>query len=230
VAPDDYAIEVENGRGGHWRTELLAAIDQYTFAEKITLQEQPDLQCVWVFGAPAPLPGAAYAFSHPASETGDSGLTWQSVWAVDIGTWLSRVASGATPLSDSELELARLRALRPRLDHEITTAANPLELGMRDAVAENKGCYPGQEVIEKIVALGAPARRLVRIEGHGPAPSEGTPVSANGVEAGTVTSSVAEGAGYLALAVVRKTHAQAGLELSLPDSRTASITGISVYV
>ena len=53
-------------------------------------------------------------------------------------------------------ERERVLALCPRVDHELVFDANPLELGLRAAIADNKGCYPGQEVIEKIISLGSP--------------------------------------------------------------------------
>ena len=86
------------------------------------------------------------------------------------------------------------------MDTEITESAVPLEIGLRTAIADNKGCYPGQEVIEKIVALGSPAKRLVRIEGVGTPPLVGDRIQAidpsthqAGAEIGTITTSSTSG-------------------------------------
>lgn len=38
-----------------------------------------------------------------------------------------------------------------------------LEMGLERFIDRNKGCYPGQEVVEKIYTYGKPAKRLVRV-------------------------------------------------------------------
>lgn len=103
---------------------------------------------------------------------------------------------------------ARVEKLIAWWGHEITDQVLPVEIGWGKAVAENKGCYPGQEVIEKIISLGSPPRRLVRIEG------EGTPPPLGPCDGGTITTSVAIPQGFAALALLRKTHAQAGKEIA----------------
>ena len=45
-----FTFEFDAGQDGAWKRELLAFIDQYTFAEKMTLSESPsDLECIWLF-------------------------------------------------------------------------------------------------------------------------------------------------------------------------------------
>ncbi|MGZ3699852.1 MAG: CAF17-like 4Fe-4S cluster assembly/insertion protein YgfZ, partial [Bdellovibrionota bacterium] len=105
--------------------------------------------------------------------------------------------------------------------------------GLGDAVAPNKGCYPGQEVLEKISALGAPARRLVRIDGEGAAPEIGEKifnVADVPLEVGQLTSAAATESGFSALALVRKIHAKEGLPVRLGSGRQAAIVRVSPYV
>ncbi|MCI5066681.1 hypothetical protein MRY87_13250 [bacterium] len=45
---------------------------------------------------------------------------------------------------------------------DFPVSATPLEYELHDAIAQQKGCYPGQEVIEKMRARGRPPRRLFR--------------------------------------------------------------------
>lgn len=45
-----------------------------------------------------------------------------------------------------------------------------LEAGLDRALHENKGCYPGQEVIERIRTMGQTPRRLVFCKGQGEPP------------------------------------------------------------
>ncbi|MBU6154502.1 MAG: hypothetical protein KGP28_09400 [Bdellovibrionales bacterium] len=108
---------------------------------------------------------------------------------------------------DETQELERIRALIPKEGSEFKPdgTTNPLEVNLRSAIADQKGCYPGQEVIEKIISLGSPARRLCllrKVNGSEdpevPAPVRGT----DGSEVGTLTS-VRKGEG---LAILKRTH------------------------
>src|SRR6185295_2608646 len=118
------------------------------------------------------------------------------------------------------IESWRIRSLRPRIDSEITDSTLPLEVGLTDAVAQQKGCYPGQEVIERTLSLGAPARRLARVEGTGPAPAPGEPLfnlAEPPAEVGKVTSVSQEGGRFFVLAFLRKIHAKEGLEVRFTE-------------
>jgi folate-binding protein YgfZ len=66
-----------------------------------------------------------------------------------------------------------------------------LETGLDHAVSFNKGCYLGQEVIERIHSRGHVNRRLAGLvlDGREPA-ARGDAVFAGDIEAGRVTSSV----------------------------------------
>jgi folate-binding protein YgfZ len=112
------------------------------------------------------------------------------------------------PPGDSALaEKNRIEALTPKLGHEFLNNAetNPLEVNLKSAIHENKGCYPGQEVIEKIISLGSPARKLVLLDGN---TDEILPTflydPATNAAVGTLTSA-ADG---VALAIVKRTHLQ----------------------
>ncbi len=117
------------------------------------------------------------------------------------------------------------RSLRERILNLIPEAGreflpdgetNPLEVNLGSAIDSNKGCYPGQEVIEKILALGSPARRLCllrRVDGAGNETLPAILHDATGAEAGKLTSSDGE----YALAILKRTHLKPGLELRGPD-------------
>jgi folate-binding protein YgfZ len=104
---------------------------------------------------------------------------------------------------------SRIESLLPEPGSEFFPdgKTNPLEVNLRDAIAEQKGCYPGQEVIEKIISLGSPARKLCRIRSEGPLPKAPfTLRDADGNEAGTLTTS----AGSTGLAIIKRTHLKEG--------------------
>src|SRR5690606_38294587 len=141
---------------------------------------------------------------------------WVTAWGRGprLEQWLSRLGGEVREVSFDVTESWRIQALRPRVDAELTEAANPLEIGLREGIADNKGCYPGQEVIEKIISLGSPARRLARVDGQGAKPAPGSKVFNEAeppAEVGEITSSVEVTPGrFEALALVRKIHAKDG--------------------
>jgi aminomethyltransferase len=53
----------------------------------------------------------------------------------------------------------------------------------------NKGCYLGQEIVERIRSRGNVHRHLRSLELDGPAPTSGTRVTLDGAEVGHITSS-----------------------------------------
>ncbi|CAN5454484.1 folate-binding protein YgfZ [soil metagenome] len=103
----------------------------------------------------------------------------------------------------ADAERARIDAGWPRMGAEIVPGENiPAETGVTPlAVNFRKGCYPGQELVERMDSRGASAprslRRLEVVEGASP----GDPVlDAHGAEVGVVTSV----AGTIALGYVKR--------------------------
>jgi len=125
-------------------------------------------------------------------------------------------------------EADRIRALTPKLGYEFKNdgQTNPLEVNLQSAIHDQKGCYPGQEVIEKIIAIGSPARKLCLFQGPA-AFSESLPIAlvdpATGVEAGVLTS-FAKG---VALGIVKRTHLKEGLVLQTPGQIELTLQHIS---
>jgi aminomethyltransferase len=165
----------------------------------------------------------------------DFGKIWITAWGRPerLAQWMDRQFGNAKTVSVETIEGWRIDSLRPWVDRELTDASVPLEAGLVDAIAPNKGCYPGQEVIEKIVSLGSPARRLALIEGSGPVPAVGAKMlntAEPAGEVGLITSVHAVGNGFHALGFVRKIHAKEGFMIRMEGSdATGSLTRISPY-
>jgi folate-binding protein YgfZ len=248
---DSYAFEFDAGSTDKWKSELLAAIDQYTFSEKMTLTDfTGKLESIWIFlntspnhsedtaGEEAILQKLAVAGLQPGETRAtseeirichhgnlDYGRTWLSAWGRPgrLTQWVERslhpTLSGAQSCTFSDLEAWRVQALRPRVDAEITEAVLPLEVGLREAISENKGCYPGQEVIEKIISLGSPPRRLAQIVGQGKAPHPGSLIfnlADPAAEVGQITTMIQQNnppGSFQALGFIRKIHAKEGLQV-----------------
>jgi folate-binding protein YgfZ len=73
------------------------------------------------------------------------------------------------------------------------------------AVCFTKGCYPGQELVERMDSRGADAPKRLRIVDVGADVAVGDPVTADdGTEIGTITSVSPDG--DLAIALVKRGH------------------------
>lgn len=114
--------------------------------------------------------------------------------------------AGITEGSAADLEAARVVAGWPAMGAEITEATIPAESGLGEvAVSFTKGCYPGQELVERMDSRGAGApRRLVTLAAPSGARA-GDPLVIDGEEAGTFTS-------------VAGQHAIASVRRSVPDT------------
>ncbi|MDX2165650.1 MAG: glycine cleavage T C-terminal barrel domain-containing protein [Deltaproteobacteria bacterium] len=96
-----------------------------------------------------------------------------------------------------------------------------METGREAAVSFNKGCYLGQEVVERIAARGHVNRRLSGLQLDADAlPAPRTPVLADGREVGYVTSATHSpllGRG-IALAYIHRRHWAPGERLRVGDA------------
>ena len=93
------------------------------------------------------------------------------------------------------------------------------------AVSFTKGCYLGQEIVERIRAQGHVNKKLVRLRVAGDTPLDaGAKLTVNGSAAGEITSSIysPESNAIAAMAYVRSAFAEPGTELEVNGS-TASV-------
>lgn len=100
----------------------------------------------------------------------------------------------------------RIRSGWPAMGAEITEATIPGEMPHVVAVAVSfaKGCYPGQELVERMDSRASQAPRRLVLVGFNQPVAVGDPVVLDGENVGTITSTVADGTGALALALVRR--------------------------
>lgn len=79
-----------------------------------------------------------------------------SAWDVR-GEWSDASIPRGT---DEDYEEARIRAVWPVMNIDVSEASIPAELGLNDiAVSFSKGCYPGQELVERMDSRAAVAPR-----------------------------------------------------------------------
>jgi folate-binding protein YgfZ len=120
-------------------------------------------------------------------------------------------AAGAVPASAEEARVVRLESGRPRYGEDFSDKHLPQETQLLHAVNFNKGCYLGQEIVERVRSRGAVHRFLVRLamEGKEP-PAPGAKIQAGGIEVGEITSAAfSPGEGrVLAFGYVREPRAE----------------------
>ena len=126
--------------------------------------------------------------------------------------------AGAQPATDEDARLVRLENGLPRYGEDIRDTSLPQETGQMHAASFTKGCYLAQEIVERIRAQGHVNRKLVRLRLASPAPA-GARLTADGAEAGEITSSVYSPAqaSAVALAYVRSNYATPGQALDAGD-------------
>jgi folate-binding protein YgfZ len=148
-----------------------------------------------------------------------------SLVGIAAHTALGVVPTSAAPLSPAAAhawELARIEAGRPRHGHEISDAFHPYEVGLWDDVHLSKGCYTGQEVLQRLMTYDSVRRRLVRVGGAGAVPSVPVPACVGEERVGTVTSAAATAAGWGGLAVLAKAAIEAGAAVRVQDGEPMS--------
>ncbi|MBC8165723.1 MAG: folate-binding protein YgfZ [Bryobacteraceae bacterium] len=123
------------------------------------------------------------------SYTGASGYMI-FVPATEKDDLVDQLASAGVPQADMEAaEVVRLENARPRFGVDFSEAQIPQETQQMQAIHFSKGCYLGQEIVERVRSRGHVNRLLtpVRIETMDP-PSPGTAVEDQGKPVGETFS------------------------------------------
>ncbi|HYO80865.1 MAG TPA: hypothetical protein VES20_05650, partial [Bryobacteraceae bacterium] len=124
--------------------------------------------------------------------------------------------AGVVPGDAETFEAFRIANGRPRYGVEITEASIPQETQQMHAVHTSKGCYLGQEIVERVRSRGHVNRLLTSVQISGPPLAKGTKLIAGGKEAGEMMSSVSVPGSDNAVgfAIVRAEALQPGAILS----------------
>ena len=97
---------------------------------------------------------------------------------------------GAKPASPEDARLVRIENGKPLYGEDIRDTTLPQETQQMQAVSFNKGCYLGQEIVERIRAQGRVNKKLERVELDGTEPPvPGTKLQVGGRDA-EITSSI----------------------------------------
>ena len=131
-----------------------------------------------------------------------------------VAVWSALLDAGATPLGHRALDTLRVLAGRARWPEDGTDKSMVHELALNEeCCAFDKGCYVGQEIINRIDVKGTIQKRLTKVAIDGPMPPVGAAVVQDGRKVGTLTSLAAEGGRTIGLGVLRKSAWEAGTAL-----------------
>ena len=133
------------------------------------------------------------------------------LWAPEaqIGKlWKYLRTAGATPVGSASVDGFRIAEGIPAYGIDIAERDLPQETSQMRALHFNKGCYLGQEIVERIRSRGRVHRRLRQLELIGPVPAGGTELTLDGgVAVGQITSAaelaLATGHRIFALGMIR---------------------------
>jgi folate-binding protein YgfZ len=122
--------------------------------------------------------------------------------------WSCLRTGGATPVGAAALEGFRIAEGIPAYSIDMVERDLPQETAQMRALHFSKGCYLGQEIVERIRTRGNVHRHLRPLELAGPAPASGTELTLeDGTAAGTITSAaelpLKSGARVFALGMMR---------------------------
>lgn len=194
---------------------VLARLRMFVLRSDVALERNDELEVAAVIGdASRPLGVRGVELGEePGAASRGGGLLWlrqsaELVHVVGPAAELERLGAELEPADAGHAAQAEIRAGLPYVGSALAERYVPqmLNLDRLGAIAFDKGCYPGQEVVTRLRHRGSVKRRLTRFvaSAAAEAPPPGTPVvDADGNEAGDVVRAAAVGGRLELLAVVR---------------------------
>jgi folate-binding protein YgfZ len=218
--------------------ELRASLERYIIMEDVELAEGAyEVEFVHGPGAAEVLAAtrAAGAIGGVLDRTGLGGAVLffpAQSRAEARGARDATLASIAGMVGDDRAwEALRLDCRVPQFGADFDAATYPQEAGLeKRAISFSKGCYLGQEVVFMLEKRGHVKRRLVtlRVGSDLPPPRGADVIDADGENVGAITSAaiVPSAGGPVAMAMVKRARAEAGVELSVVGAK-ATVIGLA---
>ena len=143
-------------------------------------------------------------------------------------TWQALIAAGAVPVGSEALEMRRIAAGIPLYGVDIRERELPQETEQMRALNFNKGCYVGQEIVERIRSRGNVHRKFSGfLAESGKAIAAGEKIFAGEKEIGEITSSAVlpteSGERTVALGYIRREAGLPGREVIIGSVKATVI-------
>jgi folate-binding protein YgfZ len=225
--------------------KLLATFDHYIIMDDVEVANiSARLTAIGITGPKAHDVMQAAGIETPQLEPLEStDVTWRSVALTVVRgdnfsvesyeLWLSPdqvpslrdalVKAGATPVGTAALELLRIAAGIPRYGQDIRERDLPQETEQHRALHFSKGCYVGQEIVERIRSRGNVHRMFTGFEVQGALPDVGTKIQTDGRDIGEITTvaslPLASGERRVALGYIRRELVTPGKRLQVGSTQ-----------
>jgi folate-binding protein YgfZ len=221
------------------RGKLHEHLDRYIIADDVALEDQTrELATIAVEGPAAsdvlrnlgaPIPDAPYSWTlwdlpgyrrivARANSTGSDGFFLFVPVSQRNDLTAQLAAAGLPEATPEDARTVRIEHGRPRYGEEITERYLVQETGQLHAVHFSKGCYLGQEIVERVRSRAQIHRVLRPLEIESTqVPSPGAKTKAGEADAAEIASAVfsPQLGKVVALAYVRTPFAEPGTELSM---------------
>lgn len=191
------------------REKIYQHLDHYIIADDVTLEDATDSTAViGVEGVTLEALGETGFPVAPISSTGAPGYRLFVPVERKAEIVAKLEAAGAVQLSPEAARAQRIANGKPRYGEEITETTLPQETRLDQALHFSKGCYLGQEIVERIRSRGHVNKLLMGVTVQADV-AAGAKLTKDGQEAGQVAST----AGQAGLAYLRPSFALSGTEL-----------------
>ncbi len=200
VAEEHVLLETSGRR----RQVLLDYLDSYIIMDDVTLEDHSDAGGAFAVEGPAAeavvrsaLGGAPAEAPHSHVTIGGASI-YRSSLCGSPGLWIGGPAelrqellvAGAVAVSGQDLTTLRVENRIPALDLDYFDTNIPHETEQLQIVSFTKGCYTGQEIVERVRSQGKVNRLLRPIEIDAATPPADDGVTFAGKPAGQATSLV----------------------------------------
>ena len=163
-------------------------------------------------------------FGAPGAEFIAGREVLPQVWTTLL---MAAAAQGGEPIGMSALNALRLEAGVPWYPADFNEAMIPHEAAVETThVSFNKGCYTGQEIVERVRSRGHVNRKRVPLKfSTSTPPAAGTKLRVNGADVGFISSAAAmpNGQPAIGMGYVRKEQFASGSVVEF-DGGTATVT------
>ncbi len=216
------------------RRKLFEHIDRYIIADDVTLEDVTE-QMVTIAVQGPEAAAVLKRLGAPAPEVEYSTASWGNRTVARVNGFyvflpftekVELVAAldtaGVASATLDDLRTVRIERGRPRYGEEITERYLVQETGQLHGVHFAKGCYLGQEIVERVRSRAQIHRVLRRVEiDLLEPPPAGTKLKSGDADAGEIASAVFSSAlgKTVAMAYVRTQFAEPGTEIALGEAR-----------
>jgi folate-binding protein YgfZ len=221
---------------------LLTLLRRYIIMDKVELMDKSsELSAIGVQGAKAAEVLNAIGIDEPGLEpmqladliwkgttitltrmASDESVTyeiWASAETLSL-LWRAVVEAGAVPVGSDAIEKFRVMIAFPKYGIDIRDRDLPQETGQNHALNFTKGCYIGQEIVERIRSRGNVHRAFTKLRLAGEIASVGSKLQADGKDVGEITSvnriPTENGEETIALGYVRREAVESGAKITYP--------------